>query len=242
VVFGFERVRTEQSAHGAGHPHAFFSEEWRTLSSRADDHGVWPAFQAGVASPNLELRLHGLRGKISSSSLDAGRPTSIGSISGRGRRHRPSAATLRDPNSFVDLSNPLATIRWVVRTSKVSPDSARRKGRRRYLARRRPHDGTAADFNEADVSIADVRWLKLDVDRVVSVGTWVEYPDLSKVDDVGFAGLMPGSGHGPGGDVNVGRIEVYGIPSSVSLSKNGGRGRGQAARGDVSARHGCSNV
>jgi hypothetical protein len=75
-----------------------------------------------------------------------------------------------------------------------------------------PYDGTAADFNEADVSIADVRCLKLDVDRVVSVGTWVEYPDLSKVDEVGFAGLMPGSGHGPGGDVNVGRIEVYGDP------------------------------
>ena len=37
-------------------------------------------------------------------------------------------------------------------------------------------------------------------------------PDLSKVDSVGFADLMPGSGHGPGGYINIGRIEVYGNP------------------------------
>src|SRR2546425_48309 len=70
--------------------------------------------------------------------------------------------------------------------------------------------GPAADFNEGDVSLADVRWLKLDIDRVVAVGTWIEHPNLTKVDEVGFADLMPGSGHGPGGYVNVGRIEVYG--------------------------------
>jgi hypothetical protein len=70
--------------------------------------------------------------------------------------------------------------------------------------------GPFSDFNQADVTIADVRWLKLDIDRVVTVGTWVEHPDLRKVDSVGFADLLPGSGHGPGGYVNVGRIEVYG--------------------------------
>ena len=37
-------------------------------------------------------------------------------------------------------------------------------------------------------------------------------PDLSKVDEIGFADLMPGSGHGPGGWINVSRIEVYGKP------------------------------
>jgi hypothetical protein len=36
--------------------------------------------------------------------------------------------------------------------------------------------------------------------------------DLSKVDEVGFADLMPGSGHGAGGYVNVSTFEVYGRP------------------------------
>jgi hypothetical protein len=44
--------------------------------------------------------------------------------------------------------------------------------------------------------------MKLDISRVVAVGNWIDHPDLSKVDEVGFADLMPGSGQGPGGYVN----------------------------------------
>ena len=43
-------------------------------------------------------------------------------------------------------------------------------------------------------------------------GKWVDHPDLSKVDEIGFTDLMAGSGHGPGGWSDVGRIEVYGKP------------------------------
>ena len=42
--------------------------------------------------------------------------------------------------------------------------------------------------------------------------TYVEKPDLSKVDEIGFADLLPGSGHGWGGFVNVARFEVFGKP------------------------------
>jgi hypothetical protein len=42
--------------------------------------------------------------------------------------------------------------------------------------------------------------------------SYVEKPDLSKVDEVGFADLLPGSGHGWGGFVNVARVEVFGRP------------------------------
>ena len=80
------------------------------------------------------------------------------------------------------------------------------------MARRRPHDRPGRNFNVADISIADVHWLKLDIARVVAVGNWVEHSDLRRVEEVGFADLMPGSGRGPGGYVNVSRVEVYGKP------------------------------
>ena len=41
---------------------------------------------------------------------------------------------------------------------------------------------------------------------------FVESPDLSKVDEVGFVDLMPGSDHGSSGYVNVAPFELYGTP------------------------------
>ncbi len=47
-------------------------------------------------------------------------------------------------------------------------------------------------------------------------------PDLSKVDEVGFADLMPGSGHGTGGYIHLGTIEVFGksIPRAAATALN----------------------
>jgi hypothetical protein len=44
----------------------------------------------------------------------------------------------------------------------------------------------------------------------VTTGNFVDKPDLSKVDEVGFVDLTPASGHGPGGWSDVAQIEVYG--------------------------------
>jgi len=41
---------------------------------------------------------------------------------------------------------------------------------------------------------------------------WITNPDLSRVDEVGFVDLMPGSGHGNGGWSDLAWIEVYGKP------------------------------
>jgi hypothetical protein len=191
-------------------PPVFFSEGWKALPTPADDHGAWPASQAAVASPNLELELHGPSAKEIQLVAVRGSADLYPLNLWTGTTTSPSAATLRDRNRFVDLSSPLAKIRWVVRTSgfhQIRPVVKLADGT--WLVGDRT-TGPAADFNVSDVSIADVRWLKLDADRVVTVGNWVEHPDLTKVDEVGFADLMPGSGHGPGGYVNVGRIEVYG--------------------------------
>jgi hypothetical protein len=193
-------------------PPVFFSEGWKALPNPADDHGAWPASQNGVASANLTLTLYGPSGKDIQLVAVRGSADTYPLNLWTGTTTAPSAATLRDRGRFVDLSNPFAKIRWVVRTSgfhQIRPVLKLADGT--WLVGDHT-TGPAADFNESDVSVADVRWLKLDIDRVVTVGTWVEHPNLTKVDEIGFADLMPGSGHGPGGYVNVGRIEVYGDP------------------------------
>jgi len=193
-------------------PPLFLSEPWKALPTPQDDHGAWPASQEAVSSPNLQLTLHGTSAKEVVLVGVRGRADVYPLNLWTGSTTSPSAATLRDRNNFVDLTNPLSKIRWIVRTSgfhQVRPIIRLADGT--WLVGDRT-TGPSADFNEADVSIADVRWLKLDITRVVPVGTWVEHPDLSRVDEIGFADLMPGSGHGPGGYVNVARIEVYGMP------------------------------
>jgi hypothetical protein len=206
----FAQTGAPQRAAAPERPPMFFSEGWKALPTPADDHGAWPASQAGVASPNLDLGLHGPSAKEIQLVAVRGSADLYPLNLWTGTTTSPSAATLRDRGRFVDLSSPFAKIRWVVRTSgfhQIRPVLKLADGT--WLVGDRT-TGPSADFDVADVSIAEVRWLKLDVDRVVTVGNWVEHPNLAKVDEVGFADLMPGSGHGPGGYVNVGRIEVYG--------------------------------
>lgn len=126
------------------------------------------------------------------------------------------AATLRHRESFVNLTG-LARIRWVTRTSGfhvVRPVVRLADGT--WLVGDYgdgSHTANSGLFVESEFAIANVRWLPLDISRVVTRGErWVEKPDLSRVDEVGFADLLPGSGHGWGGFVNVARIDVYGTP------------------------------
>ena len=193
-------------------PPLFLGESWKGLSTPPDDHGAWPASQEGVASSNLQLTLLGTTGKEIQLVAVRGSADVYPVNLWTGTTTSPSGASLRDRNNYVDLTDPFAKIRWTVRTSgfhQVRPIVKLADGT--WLVGDHT-TGPSADFNVDDVSITDVRWMKLDAARMVAVGNWIEHPDLSKVDEVGFADLMPGSGHGPGGYVNVGRIEVYGKP------------------------------
>lgn len=128
----------------------------------------------------------------------------------------PVAATLRDKNNFVDLTG-LARIRWVTRVSGfhvVRPVVKLADGT--WLVGNYGEGAPSSNstlFLESEFAVANIRWLPLDITRVVTRGqSFVEKPDLSRVDEIGFADLLPGSGHGWGGFVNVARIEVYGKP------------------------------
>src|SRR6185503_16424685 len=54
-------------------------------------------------------------------------------------------------------------------------------------------DGPSDTWREREFKIAEIRWRALNINTVVE-GAWVEKPDLSRVDEVGFTDLMAGGG------------------------------------------------
>jgi hypothetical protein len=170
--------------------------------------GEHPVTLGAPANPNLELKLYGPSAKDIQLTGTAGNENDPIHL-WTGLCTSNAAVALRDKNNYVDLTG-LARIRWVTKVSgfhKVRPIVKLADGT--WLVGDHA-DGSTADWIEDEFSVADVHWLKLDVEKVVTKGNFVEKPDLSKVDEVGFADLMAGSGHGPGGWSDVARIEVYG--------------------------------
>jgi hypothetical protein len=184
----------------------FFREDWKPPTPA----GERPVRLDDVSNPNLELKLYGPSGKDILLSGNAGNEAGPLNL-WTGVTTSPIAVAFREKNNFVDLTG-LGKVRWVTRTSGfhvVRPMVKLADGT--WLVGDSV-SGTWADFNESEVSYPEVRWMQLDIERVVTKGRWAENVDLSKVDEVGFADLMPGSGHGAGGWVNVARVEVYGKP------------------------------
>ena len=190
----------------AGRPPLFFREEWKQVAG-GGEHPITPD---AVASANLELRLYGASSKeiqLTGSAQDENNPIHPWT----GLCTTPCAVALRDKNSYVDLTG-LGRIRWVTKVSgfhQVRPIVKLADGT--WLVGDHA-DGSPLDWLQNDIALAEVRWLKLDIASVVTKGNFVEKPDLSKVDEIGFVDLLPGSGHGAGGWIDVATIEVYGKP------------------------------
>jgi hypothetical protein len=182
-------------------PGLFFKEEWKPAPG---EHAATPE---AVGNPNLELKLYVPSGEmeLTGSANDENNPTHVWT----GLCTSPCAVALREKASFADLTG-LGRIRWNTKMSgfhQVHPIVKLADGTW-YVGDRA--DGSTKDWLVSEISFADLRWLRLDIGRVVTVGTFVDKVDLSKVDEIGFADLMPSSGHGPGGWSDVAQIEVFG--------------------------------
>lgn len=187
-------------------PPLFLKEEWKQ-TEKGGEHAVLPD---SIGNPNLELKMYGPTAKellLTGAAGDDNNPIHVWT----GMCTQPCAVALRDKNNFGDLSG-LARIKWNVKTSgfhQIRPIVKLADGT--WLVGDHT-DASTRDWLWSEFNLADVRWLKLDITRVVTTGNIVDKVDLSKVDEVGFADLMPSSGHGPGGWSDVAQIEVYGKP------------------------------
>ena len=191
--------------HGPARPPLFFREEWKQ-GTGGGEHAVTAA---SLANPNLELTPIIPAGQImlTGTAGDEGNPTHVW----LGLCTSPCGVALRNKQNLADLTG-LARIRWTTKMSgyhQIRPVVKLADGT--WLVGDRT-DGSPRDWLVSEIPFADVHWMKLDITRAVATGTTVEHVDLSKVDQIGFVDLMPGSGHGPGGWSDVAQIEVYAKP------------------------------
>ena len=184
-----------------------------------------PVVQENIADSNIELKEYGPAAKELLTSGTPGSESTPFTV-WSGACTGPFAITFRMKNNSVDLTG-LGRIRWAIKTSgfhEVRPVVKLADG---TLLVGDHTDSSVPMFAVREFSLADVRWIKLDPNRVVTLGfngpanqIWINNPDLSKVDEVGFVDLMPGSGHGTGGYIHLGTIEVYGkaVPRETTTS------------------------
>ena len=124
------------------------------------------------------------------------------------------AITVRDKNNDVDLSGGVATLRWRTRISGfryLHPFIKLADGN--WLVGDKATSMSTA-WVVSEMNLVDVRWRRLDIKNVIETGDgyWVDYPDLSRVEEIGFTDLMRGAGHGSAGGSRIDWIEVYGKP------------------------------
>jgi hypothetical protein len=161
-----------------------------------------------VGNPDLELKLYGPGPKLNmlGKNGDDGNPAHVFS----GEATSQMAFAFHSKKGAADLSG-LSRIRVNAKMSglhKVYPIVKLANGDW-YMADKAAGASTK-DWVVEDIPFSDVRWYKLDIANVVTKGNPVDKIDLSKVDEIGFADIIPASGHGPGGWFDVGQIEVYG--------------------------------
>jgi hypothetical protein len=182
-----------------------------------------PLSQNTVTTPNVDVQLYG-DGKniINAVGNGANFPRLF-----FGLCEKPCGFTLRDRRNFFDLRG-RAKIKFTTIVSgfhRVRPLIKLADG---TLLIGDQAEGSVADYHQYEISFSDCRWLRLDPVRGVTLGgAWVENPDLSKVEEVGYFDVIPGSGvhteglpvekqpaPPAGGWIAVSAFELWGKPVS----------------------------
>lgn len=185
----------------------FFREGWKVTPGIPLLH---PAGQGDVGNPNLELALYGPSGKEILMNGAPDLPLNPPHF-WTGMCEQTCAAALHDRNNYVDLSG-WGKIRWVTREGGLNQLHVILKLADGTWLVSEHGDAVGLDHHVSEFTLSESRWIGLDINRVVTRGLLTDKVDLSKVDEIGFTTLMPGSGHGYGGYADMVWMEVYGKP------------------------------
>jgi hypothetical protein len=148
-----------------------------------------PLTQKSLTTANVDLQLYGDgRNIVVAVGSGANLPRTF-----FGLCEKPCGFTLRDRSSLFDLRG-RAHITFTTIVSgfhRVRPLIKLADG---TLLIGDQAEGSVADYHQYQISFSECRWLRLDPVRGVTLGTWVENPDLSRVEEVGYFDVIPGSG------------------------------------------------
>ncbi|HLJ14191.1 MAG TPA: hypothetical protein VKV15_06815 [Bryobacteraceae bacterium] len=198
-------------------PPLFFREDFKETPPAT------PITQEHLSNPNLILALYG-PGKDGMKKSHHPKPADDPYYIWDGTCPANCAASLRDKDSYVDLTG-LAKIRWRTKQSGYRQLHILLKlGDGTWLVSGQA-DGPSSDWREREFNIADLRWHRLDIEKIVEAA-WIDHPDLRRVDEIGWTDLMVGGGTPASSRLDW--IEVYGKPvrriRAVSVRRPGGGG------------------
>jgi hypothetical protein len=197
-------------------PPLFFREDWKRMP-KDEEH---PLTQADLVNQALEVTIYGDKDGINE--VQHSRPVGEPTMAWTGLCKSNCALALRDKNNYVDLTG-YAKIIWQNKQSGfhlLRPIIQLADGT--WLVGDHT-DADTVDWRVSEMTVPDIHWRKLDINQVTEANNgaiWIDHPDLSKVNAIGFTDLSRGSGHGGGGSSRVTWIEVYGTPVPRSTQQS----------------------
>ena len=189
-------------------PGLLFREDWKELPA------ALPVTQEHVANPDLILSLHG-PGKTGIKKSHHDKPADDPFYIWSGECQANWAVSLRQKTALADLTG-LAKIRW--RTKQAGHRQLRivlKVAGGPWIVSDQA-DGPSTDWRVREFNIGDLRWRKLDIETILE-SDWVEKPDLSRVEEVGFTDLMRGGGTPACSRLDW--IEVYGAKRATGSAE-----------------------
>jgi hypothetical protein len=187
-------------------PPLLFSEPWKMPPYTGEQTDENTRFSpAVVTNRNLEVKLYGVDSKVIRASIHEERVDLW-----NGMTTSPSAVTIRDRRNLVNLTD-AARLRWIVRTNAIHMLHPVVRLSTGQLIVGDRGISTAGEFLTVEVAFSNMRWYLLDPQKVI-VLTELVRPDLSRVDEVGLAMLMPGGGHGIAGSANLSNVDLFAYP------------------------------